>query len=70
MCCRQPVVGVEGRVMPNPFESALLNLQLFDLRREPVLREARAWFLRDFNPNTLVEAVTALRGERTWQPPL
>ena len=50
--------------MPNPFESALLNLQLFDLRREPVLREARAWFLRDFNPNTLVEVVTALRGER------
>ena len=26
--------------MPTPFESALLNLQLFDLRREPVLRQA------------------------------
>ena len=50
--------------MPNPFESALLNLQLFDLRREPVLREARAWFLRDFNPTAFVEVVTALRGER------
>jgi hypothetical protein len=33
--------------MPTPFESALLNLKLFDLRREPVLREARQWFLRE-----------------------
>jgi hypothetical protein len=29
--------------MPTPFESAQLNLQLFDLRRETVLREARRW---------------------------
>jgi hypothetical protein len=36
--------------MPTPFESAQLNLQLFELRREPILREARAWFLREFNP--------------------
>jgi hypothetical protein len=27
--------------MPTPFESAQLNLQLFELRREPVLRDAR-----------------------------
>ena len=50
--------------MPTPFESAQLNLQLFDLRRESVLREARAWFLRDFNPDTFAELVTALGGER------
>jgi hypothetical protein len=50
--------------MPNPFESAQLNLQLFELRRESVLREARAWFLRDFNPNTFAELVAALSGER------
>ena len=31
--------------MPIPFESAQLNLQLFDLRRELILREARDWFL-------------------------
>jgi hypothetical protein len=37
--------------MPTPFESAQLNLQLFDLRREPH-REARQWFLADFNPET------------------
>ena len=50
--------------MPNPFESAQLNLQLFELRRESVLREARAWFLRDFNPNTFAELVATLSGER------
>jgi len=50
--------------MPTPFESAQLNLQLFDLRREPVLREARAWFLMDFNPDSLEEMISIVRGER------
>jgi len=50
--------------MPTPFESARLNLQLYDLRREPVLREARAWFLADFNPATLEDVMTALAGAR------
>jgi hypothetical protein len=50
--------------MPTPFESATLNLQLFDLRREPVLREAREWFLRDFNPETFNELVEALGSAR------
>src|SRR3954466_11606417 len=50
--------------MPTPYESARLNLQLFELRREPVLREARAWFLADFNPETMAEFIAALSGER------
>ena len=50
--------------MPTPFESALLNLRLFELRREPVLREARDWFLRDFNPETFEELIAAVGGER------
>jgi hypothetical protein len=50
--------------MATPFESARLNLQLFELRREPVLREARSWFLLDFNPENLDELFSALRGER------
>ena len=50
--------------MPTPFESAQLNLQLFDLRREPVLREARSWFLLDFHPRTLAEFLSAVTGER------
>ena len=50
--------------MPTPFESAQLNLKLFELRREPVLREARAWCIRDFNPETFEELLTLMRGER------
>ena len=50
--------------MPTPFESALLNLQLFELRREPVLREARDWFVREFNPESFAELVTLVSGDR------
>ncbi|MGH9349683.1 MAG: DUF4760 domain-containing protein [Vicinamibacterales bacterium] len=50
--------------MATPVESATLILKLFELRREPVLREARAWFLRDFNPLTLEEALTLAGGPR------
>jgi hypothetical protein len=53
--------------MPSPFESAQLNLKLFELRREPVLRQARAWLTREFNPETFAELMTELQGERnSW----
>lgn len=51
-------------IMPTPFESAQLNLKLFDLRREPVLRQARLWFLMEFNPESIEEVLTEVRGER------
>jgi hypothetical protein len=50
--------------MPTPFENAQLNLKLFELRREPVLRKARAWFRRDFNPESFYELMEAVRGKR------
>ena len=50
--------------MATAYESARLNLQLFDLRREPVLREARAWFLGEFNPETMAELVQIVSTER------
>jgi hypothetical protein len=50
--------------MPTPFESAQLNLQLFELRREAKLREARDWFLREFNPESFADLVALARGER------
>jgi hypothetical protein len=50
--------------MPTPFESAQLNLQLFDLRREPVLREARSWFLHELNPESFDELVASVCAER------
>ena len=56
--------GARVRGMATPFESGLLNLRLFELRREPVLREARAWFVAEFNPETLDEFVALVSGER------
>ena len=50
--------------MANPVDSAHLILKLFELRREPVLREARAWFLRDFNPSTIDEALALAGGPK------
>ena len=49
--------------MPTPAESADLILKLYDLRREPVLREARAWF-SGFNPTTFEEVYQAGSGEK------
>ena len=49
--------------MPTPFESAQLNLKLYDLRREPVLRAARSWFLLEFNPDSFAEVAAAVGGE-------
>jgi hypothetical protein len=50
--------------MATPFESALLNLRLFELRREPLLREARAWFLSEFNPESFDGLLALVQGER------
>jgi hypothetical protein len=50
--------------MPTPFESAQLNLQLFDLRREPLLRKARDWYLLEFHPATFDEYMKEQMGER------
>ena len=50
--------------MPTPFENAQLNLQLFDLRREPVLREARQWFVFEFNPESFEDVIATVSGGR------
>jgi hypothetical protein len=50
--------------MPTPYESARLNLHLFELRREPVLREARAWFFTEFTPESFAELARLAGGER------
>jgi hypothetical protein len=41
-----------------------LNLQLFDLRREPILREARSCFLNEFNPESFNEFIELVRSDR------
>jgi hypothetical protein len=50
--------------MPTPFESAQLNLKLYELRREAVLREARDWFMWEFNPEIFAELVALAGGPR------
>jgi hypothetical protein len=50
--------------VPTPFESAQLNLQLYELRREPVLREARAWFLTEFTPESFADLAAVAGGAR------
>jgi hypothetical protein len=62
--CRQAITPTLSVSMPTPFENAQLNLQLFELRREPVLREARDWFTREFNPESFEELVALVSGER------
>ncbi len=49
--------------MSTSYESARLILELYELRREATLREARAWFIREFNPDTVDDVVAALAGE-------
>lgn len=48
--------------MSTPVESANLILKLFELRREPVMRQARAWFSGDFNPTTMEEFLSGVMG--------
>lgn len=45
-----------------PYESATLLIRLYELRREPTMREARAWFASKFNPASLDELLQAVRG--------
>src|SRR5947208_16436027 len=47
------------------YESADLILRLYDLRREPVMRKARAWFRADFRPASATEVLTVYRGKNS-----
>ncbi len=48
--------------MSSPYESATLLIRLYELRREPTMREARGWYARSFNPSTVDDVVQALSG--------
>jgi len=54
--------------MPTPFESAQLNLRLFDLRREAVLREGGLGSCR-FNPDSFADLVAIVSGDRNASVP-
>ena len=51
--------------MASEFGSAQLILKLYELRREPVLRQARAWFVNEFNPATFEELAATVTGEKS-----
>jgi hypothetical protein len=46
----------------SPVDSAKLLIKLYELRREPTMREARDWFARDFNPSSIDEVMGTLAG--------
>ncbi len=50
--------------MPTPYESATLNLQLFDMRREPELRRARSWFITEFHPESIDDYFAAMSSDK------
>jgi hypothetical protein len=48
--------------MSSPYESANLILRLYELRRDPTMREARNWYARSFHPSSGEEVVQTLAG--------
>ena len=48
--------------MSSPYESATLIIRLYELRRDPTMREARNWYARSFNPMSIEEVMQALTG--------
>ena len=49
--------------MPTPHESAQSLMQLYDLRREAKMREARHWVVWSFNPTSLEDIAAAMQTE-------
>ena len=47
------------------YESATLLIRLYELRREETMREARNWFAREFNPNSIEDVMAALMGQNS-----
>lgn len=48
--------------MSTPYESASLLIRLYELRREAMMREARNWYARSFNPTSLEEVMQTVSG--------
>jgi hypothetical protein len=50
-----------------PYESATLLIRLYELRREPMMREARNWYTRSFHPASIEEVLQAVSGPNSAQ---
>lgn len=53
--------------MSTPYESATLLIRLYELRRDPAMREARTWFARVFNPTSVDDIIQVLSGPHSPQ---
>ena len=53
---------MENPALSTPYESATLLIRLYELRREPMMREARNWFTRSFHPSSVDEVMQTLSG--------
>lgn len=48
--------------MSSPYESATLLIRLYELRRDTTMREARNWYARSFNPDTIEDVMQTMFG--------
>jgi len=48
--------------MSTPYESATLIIRLYELRREPTMREARNWYARSFHPSSIDDLMQTVAG--------
>jgi hypothetical protein len=51
--------------MSEKHEDANLILKLYELRRDEVMRKARAWYIGEFNPGSLQDIVDVVMGEHS-----
>ena len=49
------------------YESATLLIRLYELRREPAMRDARVWYVSKFHPNSVDDVIATLRGPESAQ---
>jgi hypothetical protein len=54
---------MDGQVIPEAADAAGLLLKLYELRTEPTLRQARAWFAFEFHPSSAQDVL------RIWLGP-
>lgn len=54
----------DNQDVSSPYESADLLLKLYELRREPTMRQARNWF-GGFHPQSADDILSAVRGEHS-----
>lgn len=50
-------------MLSTPHENAQTLMSLYDLRRDPKLREARDWCIREFNPTSPDDVVSTLQSD-------